>query len=125
MSMLFFVTSCFLFLWTVRNILFWVALWQDKEYRLDRLLVHFSETIQGKRIFTSVGNITKLALFVLGFFISSVKVNGKIAAIDSHLKSGDVVEILKSRVKKTPNKNWLRFVKTHKAKEKLRKALEQ
>ena len=61
----------------------------------------------------------------LGFFISSVKVNGKIAAVDSQLKSGDVIEILKSRARRPPNKNWLRFVKTHRAKEKLRKALHE
>lgn len=61
----------------------------------------------------------------LGFFISSVKVNGKISSIDHKLKSGDVVEILKSRTKKPPNKNWLRFVKTHTAKENIRKALQQ
>lgn len=61
----------------------------------------------------------------LGFYISSVKVNGKIAPVDLCLKSGDVVEILKSRTKRPPNKNWLRFVKTHTAKSKLRQALQQ
>jgi GTP pyrophosphokinase len=49
----------------------------------------------------------------LGFYISSVKVNGRISSVDQALKSGDVIEILKSRVKKSVNKNWLRFVKTH------------
>lgn len=52
------------FIWVGRNILFWVGLWQDKEYRLDRLLVHFKETVQGKRLFLSLGNIIKLFLFV-------------------------------------------------------------
>ncbi len=56
----------------------------------------------------------------LGFYISSVKVNGRISSVDQALKSGDVIEILKSRVRKPVNKNWLRFVKTHRAKEKLR-----
>ncbi len=59
----------------------------------------------------------------LGFYIQSVKVNGKIAPIDSKLKSGDLVEIVKTKNQKTPNRNWLRFVKTHKAKAEIRKAL--
>lgn len=60
----------------------------------------------------------------LGFYIHSAKVNGRIAPIDSNLKSGDLVEIIKSKTPKPPNKNWLRFVKTHKAKTEIKKALE-
>ncbi len=59
----------------------------------------------------------------LGFFIQSARVNGKIAPIDSTLKSGDLVEIIKTKTAKNPNKNWLRFVKTHKAKYEIKKAL--
>ncbi len=61
----------------------------------------------------------------LGFFLHSAKVNDKIAPIDSKLKSGDLVEIIKSKSKKAPNKNWLRVVKTRKAKIEIRKALEK
>jgi guanosine-3',5'-bis(diphosphate) 3'-pyrophosphohydrolase len=60
----------------------------------------------------------------LGFYIQSVKVNGKIAPIDSKLKSGDLIEIVKTKSAKPPNRNWLRFVKTHKAKEEIRKAIQ-
>lgn len=59
----------------------------------------------------------------LGFYLHSAKVNGKIVPLDYKLKSGDLVEILKSKGQKIPNKNWLRFVKTHKAKVEIRKAL--
>ncbi len=59
----------------------------------------------------------------LGFYIQSAKINGKMASIDSKLKSGDLVEIIKTKSQKTPNRNWLRFVKTHKAKTEIRKAL--
>ncbi len=41
------------FLWSIRSILFWVNLWQLKEYRLDRLRVHFRDTIQGRKILFS------------------------------------------------------------------------
>ncbi len=61
----------------------------------------------------------------LGFFIQTAKVNNRIATIDAKLKSGDVVEIIKSKKSKYPNKNWLRFVKTHKAKLEIKKALEK
>lgn len=61
----------------------------------------------------------------LGFYIQSAKVNGKISPIDAKLNSGDMVEIVKTKSPKTPNKNWLRFVKSHKAKFEIKKALEK
>ncbi len=57
-------------LWTVRNVLFWTALWQDKEYRLDRLFVHLRETLQGKRILVSFLNICKWILLFLYIWIA-------------------------------------------------------
>lgn len=60
----------------------------------------------------------------LGYYIQSVKVNGKIAPLDQELRSGDIVEIQKSKSVKKPNKNWLRFVKTHMAKSKIRKVIQ-
>jgi len=59
----------------------------------------------------------------LGEYIQSVKVNGKIATIDATLKSGDVVEIIKRKTLQPPNKNWLRFVKTSKARLEIKKSL--
>lgn len=59
----------------------------------------------------------------LGFYLHSAKVNGKMAPIDFKLKSGDLVEIIKTKNPKTPSKNWLLFVKTHKAKIEIKKAL--
>ncbi|KKT39650.1 hypothetical protein A3K29_02005 [Candidatus Collierbacteria bacterium RIFOXYB2_FULL_46_14] len=61
----------------------------------------------------------------LGFYIQSAKINDKIASVDAKLKSGDVVEIIKTKKPKLPNRNWLRFVKTHKAKLEIKKALEK
>jgi len=70
MQILFFITSIAFFLWIIRNILFWVSLWQLKEYRLDILLVHLRETNQGKSIFRSTGNVTKWVIFMLYFLIA-------------------------------------------------------
>lgn len=53
MNILFLITSFFFFVWIVRNVLFWVNLWQIKEYRLDRMLVHLKETHQGRSLFLS------------------------------------------------------------------------
>lgn len=48
------------------------------------------------------------------------KVNGKIVPLDSQLHSGDQVEIITSK-NQHPNKNWLQFVQSHKAKADIRK----
>ncbi len=47
----------------------------------------------------------------LGHQTSGAKVNGKIAPLDSELKNGDVVEIIKSK-KSKPSMDWLRTAKT-------------
>ncbi len=48
------------------------------------------------------------------------KVNGKIVPLDTNLRSGDQVEIITSK-NQHPNKNWLKFVVTHKAKSEIKK----
>ena len=52
------------------------------------------------------------------------KVNGKIVPLSTVLHSGDQVDIITSKNQK-PNKNWLQFVQTHKAKTSIRKYLNQ
>lgn len=59
----------------------------------------------------------------LGFMIQSVRVNQKIASLNSTLNSGDIVEILKSKNKKRPSRDWLYFVKTIKARQIIKQAL--
>lgn len=50
MSILYIVAAIAFCLWAIRNTLFWVSLWQIKEYRLDRLFVHLKETNQGRSL---------------------------------------------------------------------------
>lgn len=65
MNFIYLITSILFFIWIIRNILFWVSLWQIKEYRLDRVLVHFRETKQGKMLFLNPLSLIKNAAFIL------------------------------------------------------------
>lgn len=47
-------------------------------------------------------------------------VNNKMAPLDQELKNGDQVEIITDKNRKGPNRDWLKFVKTNRAKEKIR-----
>jgi guanosine-3',5'-bis(diphosphate) 3'-pyrophosphohydrolase len=50
-------------------------------------------------------------------------INNKMAKLDDKLKNGDLVEIIIDKNRKGPNRDWLKFVKTHRAKSKIRQAL--
>ena len=52
------------------------------------------------------------------------KVGGQVVSLDFELKSGDQVEVITSR-KQKPKEEWLRFVKTPRAKESIKKSLRQ
>lgn len=60
MNVLMFLTEIFFAIWGVRSILFWISLWQVKEYRLDRMIVHLRDTEQGKKLFFSPFVFVKL-----------------------------------------------------------------
>jgi RelA/SpoT family (p)ppGpp synthetase len=51
----------------------------------------------------------------VGYHCIGAKVDGRIIPLDTQLNSGDQVEIITSK-NQHPNKNWIKFVKTHKAK---------
>jgi GTP pyrophosphokinase len=58
----------------------------------------------------------------LGNKCVSAKINNKIANLDTPLRSGDVVEIIMDKFRKGPNPDWLKSVKTHHARLKIREA---
>ena len=60
----------------------------------------------------------------LGLKTRGIKVNGKIVPLSHELKSGDQIEIIKSENTK-PSANWLDYVKTSRAKSKIRTALKE
>jgi GTP pyrophosphokinase len=48
------------------------------------------------------------------------RVNNRLVPLDYSLQSGDMVEIITNKKRKGPNPDWLKFVKTRTAKEKIR-----
>ena len=55
----------------------------------------------------------------IGGSCSGAIVNGAIVPLSTELKNGDIVEIMTSRTQK-PNKDWLRFVATNRAKNRIK-----
>ena len=60
----------------------------------------------------------------VGLKCMGVKVNGKLVSLSQSLSSGNQVEVITSR-KQRPRKDWLRFVKTSRAKSKIKSALKE
>lgn len=61
----------------------------------------------------------------LGSHASGVRINEHIATLDTTLKSGDVVEIIKDKNRKGPALEWLQIAKTSLAQEKIRHQLKK
>jgi GTP pyrophosphokinase len=56
---------------------------------------------------------------------SSAIVNDRISPLDTVLKSGDLVEIVTDKKRKGPNRDWLKFAKTSRAKNKIKHQVNQ
>lgn len=65
MNVIFLLASFFFFLWILRNALFWVALWQLKEYRFDRIFVHLRETRQGRNLLSHPLSLLKWVVILI------------------------------------------------------------
>lgn len=61
----------------------------------------------------------------IGDKAATAKINHQIANLDSPLKSGDMCEIITDKNRKAPNADWLKFVKTHHARTKIKDALKK
>lgn len=61
----------------------------------------------------------------IGDKAATAKVNHQIANLDSSLKSGDMCEIIIDKNRKSPNADWLKFVKTHHSRTKIKDALKK
>ncbi|MDP3995179.1 MAG: RelA/SpoT family protein, partial [bacterium] len=56
----------------------------------------------------------------IGDKATAARINNQIASLDTPLKSGDMVEIVVEKNRKGPNRDWLKFVKTRAARDKIR-----
>jgi GTP pyrophosphokinase len=52
--------------------------------------------------------------------MTGAKVNGRIVTFDSHLKNGDIVEIITSKNAKGPSRDWMQLCKSNEARNKIR-----
>lgn len=116
------------FLW-LRRLLEWHHELQDPKEFLDTVKVDlFPEEVY---IFTPQGDVKGLprgaspidfAYMIhtdIGNHCVGAKVGGKMVSLQYAMQSGDIVEILTSS-KQTPHRDWLSYVKTSKAKAKIR-----
>lgn len=58
----------------------------------------------------------------IGNKCTGARVNDKMMSLDTQLNNGDVVEILIDKNRKHPSQDWLKFVKTHSAKTRIKAA---
>jgi GTP pyrophosphokinase len=58
----------------------------------------------------------------IGNKCSAARVNGHMVNLDSSLVSNDVVEIVTDKNRRGPNQDWLKFVRTHHARSKIKDA---
>jgi len=63
----YFLTTALFLVSLVRNAVFWTFLWQNKEYRIDRMFIHFRETGQGRSIFIGIESWLKNFLIIFFF----------------------------------------------------------
>lgn len=61
----------------------------------------------------------------IGSRATGCKANGKMVPLDYRIKNGDVIEIITSKERKNPSRDWLKFVRTALAKSHIKRALKK
>jgi GTP pyrophosphokinase len=110
--------------------------WQKEEPDSDSFLIGLKHDLFKDRIFvyTPKGDVKDLPLgstpIDFAYAIHSevgdktigAKVDGHIVPLNYQLRSGEIIEILTTKDKKTPSPDWLRFVQTNVARKHIQKA---
>lgn len=118
----------------LRQVMEWLKDMKDPEEFMETLRIDLFE--DEVFVFTPKGDVKNLpagatpvdfAFSVhtdIGLHCSGAKVNGRIVPLDYQLRNGEFVEILTSN-QATPSQDWLNFVKTSKARSKIRSWLKE
>ena len=61
----------------------------------------------------------------IGNSATGARINGKMAALDSTVHNGQIIEIITDKNRKKPNPDWLEFVKTSMAKGAIRRSIKR
>lgn len=119
----------------VRQLLDWQREIKDSDEYLAA--VKFDALAQRNFVFSPRGDVFDLPVGAtpvdfafsvhtdLGKYIRGAKVDGKVVPLDYRLKSGQVVEILKTKNPKAPSRGWLDFVVTTLARREISKHLRE
>ncbi|HEY8463118.1 MAG TPA: bifunctional (p)ppGpp synthetase/guanosine-3',5'-bis(diphosphate) 3'-pyrophosphohydrolase [Bacillota bacterium] len=113
----------------LRHLIEWQGEMKDSEEFMETLKIGlFTDEVF---VFTPKGDVKSLPAgstpvdfaysihTTLGHQCSGAKVNGRLVPLDYQLKNGDIVQIISSKLN-GPSRDWLNFVKTSKAKNRIR-----
>jgi len=114
----------------IRQILDWQKELKDPQDYMESLKLDLFE--EEVFVFTPKGKVVNLPRGAttidfayqihtdVGHNIIGSKINGKMAPIETVLDNGDIVEIIVSKTKKGPSRDWLNVVKTSRARNKIK-----
>lgn len=114
----------------LRHLIEWQGEMKDTEEFMETLKI--SLFIDEVFVFTPKGDVKSLPAgstpvdfaysihTALGHQCCGAKVNGRLESLDYQLKNGDIIQIITSKQGAGPSRDWLKFVKTSKAKNRIR-----
>jgi guanosine-3',5'-bis(diphosphate) 3'-pyrophosphohydrolase len=114
----------------LRHLIEWQGEMKDSEEFMETLRIGLF--IDEVFIFTPKGDVKNLPAgstpvdfaysihSTLGHQCAGAKVNGRLVPLDYQLKNGDIIQIISSKQSSGPSRDWLQFVKTSKAKNRIR-----
>lgn len=119
----------------LRHLIEWQGEMKDSEEFMETLRVGlFMDEVF---VFTPKGDVKNLPAgstpvdfaysihSTLGHQCTGAKVNGRLVPLDYQLKNGDIIQIVSSKQLTGPSRDWLQFVKTSKAKNRIRQYLRE
>jgi GTP diphosphokinase / guanosine-3',5'-bis(diphosphate) 3'-diphosphatase len=119
----------------LRHLIEWQGEMKDSEEFMETLRIGlFMDEVF---IFTPKGDVKNLPAgstpvdfaysihSTLGHQCAGAKVNGRLVPLDYQLKNGDIIQIVSNKQSSGPSRDWLQFVKTTKAKNRIRQWLRE